>query len=283
MRTVGLRPAACGSPPPFLRYPGGKQRHVPEFAHLLPHRTVFKRFIEPFVGGGAVFFYLRPPRANISDLNDELIDLYEAIKSSPVSVWNRYSQFSGTKQAFYEIRSWHVDELDFFTRAARTLYLNRTCFKGMWRYNLDGEFNVGFGDDDRRSTTARRDLIAISKRLQNSMVRCWDFERAIDRANEGDFIFLDPPYRPGEPEILHEHYRFGKFLVDDHERLSGALRRASRRGVKWAMTVTSHPECLDLYAYKDVFSLPNGTSRRVGTRTKDSKEVLIRNYKRIPG
>lgn len=249
---------------------------------MLPRPSAFKRFIEPFVGGGAVFFYLEPKRAVLSDLNDELIDLYEAIKTSPIRVWNRYAGFSGSRRAFYRIRAWDVEELDLWTRAARTLYLNRTCFKGMWRHNLDGDFNVGFGGEDRRSTTARRDLIAISQRLQNTTVKCWDFEKAIDRTREGDFLFLDPPYRPGEAEILHEHYRYGKFMAEDHERLAKALRRASARGVKWAMTISSHPECLDTYSYKDSFPLPNGTSHRVGTRTRKSQEVLIRNYKRIP-
>lgn len=269
-------------PPPFLRYPGGKQRHVPEFAYLLPRPTKIKRFIEPFVGGGAVFFYIQPRRAFLADLNDELIDLYRAIKESPIRVWNRYWSFSATKSAFYKIRAWDVNELDLWTRAARTLYLNRTCFKGMWRHNLEGGFNVGFGGEDRRSTTARRDLIAISNRLQQATIKCWDFERTIDRANEGDFVFLDPPYRPGESEILHEHYRFGKFLIEDHERLAKALRRASRRGVKWAMTMSSHEDCLGLYTYKDAFALPKGTSARVGTRTRNSRELLIRNYKRVP-
>lgn len=282
MTTKTVSSRACPQPPPFLRYPGGKQRHVREFAHLLPEPKAFTRFVEPFVGGGAVFFFLQPKRSVLSDLNDELIDLYEAIKTSPIRVWNRYSSFSGSRRAFYTIRSWNVDELDLWTRAARTLYLNRTCFRGMWRHNLAGEFNVGFGDEDRRSTTARRDLIAISDRLQNATVKCWDFEKAIDRTRKGDFLFLDPPYRPGEAEILHEHYSFGRFMLEDHKRLAKALRRASNRGVKWAMTLSSHPDCLSLYTYNDAFALPHGTSGRVGTRTRHSQELLIRNYKRIP-
>lgn len=135
----------------FLRYPGGKQRIL---NHLIPHlplpESIKGRFVEPFVGGGAVFFALNPKRALLADINSELIDLYRGLRRYPVKVWEIFQAFPPTKKAYYEIRDSDVDGLDLASRAARTLYLNRTCFKGMWRHNSNGQFNVGYGGQDRR-------------------------------------------------------------------------------------------------------------------------------------
>lgn len=216
---------------PFLRYPGGKQRHLLDFAHLMPEPGVVPSYVEPFLGGGAVFFHLQPQRAKLSDLNVELIELYKAIRISPVKVWNRYRSFSATKQGFYEIRSWDPTSLDLATRAARTLYLNRTCFKGMWRHNHAGNFNVGFGGEDRRAAAARSDLLAVSRQLKSALIGCRDFEEALDEANEGDFAFLDPPYRPGESQILHETGRERKPRAVVAPEASGRVPPGSREPI----------------------------------------------------
>ena len=249
---------------------------------LLPRVTdqisACDRLAEPFVGGGSFFFSTSPKKALLSDLNVELIDLYRGIRRHPTEVWRVFSGLPSTKRAYYQIRAWRTCELDFPTRAARTLYLNRTCFKGMWRHNLNGDFNIGYGGQDRRWVVTKEMLVEVSRRLQRASLRCADFEEVLDNCQNGDFAFLDPPYRPGRREMLHDHYRGGKFTFGDHKRLSAALARASRRGVRWAMTTSAHPAIVSLFLGFQIVKMPIGTGRRVGTTCRNSGEVLIRNY-----
>lgn len=266
----------------FLRYPGGKQRILDAFLHYLPSRSsIHGRYVEPFVGGGAVFFALNPKRAILSDINAELMDLYRGIRRYPVQVWNIFKSFPSSKKTYYEIRSWNYDELDLAQRAARSLYLNRTCFKGMWRHNSKGEFNVGYGGQDRRWVINKETLLQISKRLSRISLKCSDFEEMIDGCQEQDFVFIDPPYRPAEREMVHDHYRYGKFSFEDRKRLAATVKRASRRGIRWAMTTSAHPEIVYLFRRYHVISIPRGTGRKIGELKKDSGEVLIRNYEEV--
>jgi DNA adenine methylase len=266
----------------FLRYPGGKGRML-DF--LIPRLTssVFtaSRFVEPFAGGSAVFFALSPKRALLADINLELIDLYVGIRRYPIEVWNIFQGFPSNKDDYYNIRKWKHQELDLPTRAARTLYLNRTCFKGMWRHNGNGEFNVGYGGQDRRWVISKETLLLISKKLWRVSLKCSDFEEIIDACEENDFIFVDPPYRPGECEMMHDHYRYGKFGFDDHKRLSATLKRASVRGIRWAMTTSAHPDIVYLFRRCHIVSIPRGTGRKIGALTKNSGEVLIRNFEEV--
>lgn len=266
----------------FLRYPGGKQRILYTLLQYLPSRSsIYGRYVEPFVGGGAVFFALNPKRAILSDINAELIDLYRGIRRYPIEVWNIFSSFPSTKKAYYEIRSWNHDELDLPHRAARALYLNRTCFKGMWRHNSKGEFNVGYGGQDRRWVISKEALVQISQKLLRVSLKCSDFEEIIDACKEDDFVFVDPPYRPAEREMIHDHYRYGKFSFDDHKRLASTLRRASSRGVRWAMTTSAHPDIVKLFRNYHVIPIPKGTGKKIGELKKDSGEVLIYNYEEV--
>ena len=266
----------------FLRYPGGKGRMldflIPQFTSSI---LTANRFVEPFAGGGAVFFALSPKRALLSDINSELIDLYGGIRRYPIEVWNIFQGFPSTKDAYYKIRDWKHDELDLPTRTARTLYLNRTCFKGMWRHNGNGEFNVGYGGQDRRWVISKETLVWVSKKLWRVSLKCSDFEEVIDACEEDDFIFVDPPYRPGEREMIHDHYRYGKFSFDDHKRLATTLKRASARGIRWAMTTSTHPDIVYLFRRYHIVSIPRGTGRKIGALTKNSGEVLIRNYEEV--
>ncbi len=264
----------------FLRYPGGKGRML-DF--LIPRLSMSvlsaNRFIEPFAGGAAIFFALNPKRAFLSDVNSELIDLYRGIRRYPKRVWSIFRKFPSNKKGYYEIREWRHDELDLATRAARTLYLNRTCFKGMWRHNGNGEFNVGYGGQDRRWVVSEETLIEVSKTLRRAKLQCKDFDEVIDESQEGDFIFLDPPYRPGAREMIHDHYSFGKFTFDDHKRLAKTLNRASSRGVQWAMTTSAHADILYLFRGYHITPINRGTGKKIGVLEKKSGEVLVCNYK----
>jgi DNA adenine methylase len=247
----------------FLRYPGGKGRMldflIPQIASSI---LTANRFVEPFAGGGAVF-------------------LYRGVRRYPIEVWNIFQGFPSTKNAYYKIRKWKPEEMDLPTRTARTIYLNRTCFKGMWRHNGDGEFNVGYGGQARRWVINKETLVWVSKKLSRVSLKCSDFEEVVDGCNKDDFIFVDPPYRPGEHEMIHDHYMHGKFTFDDHKRLAATLRRASKKGILWAMTTSAHPDIVNLFRRFHILSIPKGTGRKIGELTYNSGEVFIRNYNEV--
>lgn len=263
----------------FLRYPGGKQRLLKQLLqHLEPTASCEGKFVEPFVGGGAVFFALRPERAVLTDLNGELIDLYRGIRNRYTLVWKAYCAFPDTKEGYYRVRDADNASLTLAERAARTLYLNRTCFKGMWRHNASGKFNVGYGGETRRGVINKFALREASYALRRSRLRRADFERVIDRCTANDFVFCDPPYSPGERDMVNGHYVCSRFLFADHERLAAALHRASRRNVRWAMTTSSHCDIVALFPDTVVTPLTMGVGKRPGELSIDCGEVLICNY-----
>lgn len=263
----------------LLRYPGGKQRQLLSFAHMLPPNTEsYESYLEPFVGGASVFFHINPHKSVLSDINPELIELYRGIRDHPDEVWEIYKSVPETKSAYYTIRNLKPSTMDLPYRAARILYLNRTCFKGMWRHNSQGDFNVGYGGQDRRWSISHQHLLEVSDRLKRANLLCSDFEEVIDRSKDGDFLFLDPPYRPGAREQVHDHYKFGSFRFNDQKRLATSLSRATNRGVRWTMTNSSHPDIINLYPECAISPLGIGTGEQIGQITNQSQEVIIRNY-----
>ena len=245
----------------------------------LPTRTSIKgRFIEPFLGGGSIFFLLDPERALLGDLSEELITMYRGIKLEPKEVWKIFKRFPPTRASYYRIRDTAFTKSDISFMAARTLYLNRTCFKGMWRQNSNGQFNVGYGGQARRWVVTEDSLIEVANRLCNADLMCNDFEPIIDACEKGDFIFADPPYCPGERELVQSHYVYNKFSFSEHRRLAGTLREATNRGVQWALTISSHPDILQLYKGNRIVPFTKGTGKCPGALTKDAREVLICNY-----
>jgi len=263
----------------LLRYPGGKQRLLGFLLQHLPEEgNILGKLVEPFVGGAAVFFALNPQRALLSDLNEELITLYKGIQKYPEEVWDKYSSFSDTKEEYYKIRDSKDEFASLSDKAARTLYLNRTCFKGMWRYNSEGVFNIGYGGQDRRRVVDQEMMLEVAERLKNAVLEVSDFEEVIDQTEKGDFIFLDPPYRPGKKSLVHAHYVYGKFSFRDHKRLSDALIRADQRGVRWAMTTSSHKDILRLFNNWDIIRVSKGTGSKIGIMADNAGEVLVRNY-----
>mgnify|MGYP006292822413 CR=1 FL=1 len=264
----------------FLRYPGGKGRLVQFLSSRIPEASeIAGRYIEPFVGGGAVFMYIQPRQAIISDLNDELIELYKGIRAHPHKVWETYKSFPSGKQAYYKVRDEEYRDRPLYYRAARTLYLNRTCFKGMWRQSPKGNFSVGYGGEERRWVITHQSILDVSKRLRMALILQDDFESVLDQCCNGDFIFIDPPYKPGGRELLEAHYTHGRFTFGDQARLAKKLSDISiKNDVKWLMTNSAHLEVRSLYSDFNIDNIPNGTGSIIGVYTSDSKEVVISNY-----
>lgn len=264
----------------FLRYPGGKSKQLSFIIKYLPKKQDIKgNYFEPFIGGGSVFLYLKPDNAIISDLNKELIELYKGIKNYPHKVWDTFKKFPVGKKAYYDIRDMTFTLHPLYFRAARTLYLNRTCFKGMWRHNQKKDFNVGYGGEDRRWVITHQNIIELSRIFRAATIKKSDFEKILNNVRENDFIFLDPPYKPGEMEMKTAHYINGRFSFDDQIRLAEKLKQiSSNHGIKWLMTNSSHPEICKLYKDFRIKHMPNSKSEKLGVLTQANSEVLISNY-----
>jgi DNA adenine methylase len=264
----------------FLRYPGGKSKLLSYLLEYLPESKDIKgKYIEPFVGGGSVFFNMNSGNALISDLNSELITLYKGIKLYPHRVWKIFESFPKGKDAYYKIRDDSSKGKPLYYRAARILFLNRTCFKGMWRHNSKGNFNVGYGGEERRWVITHQNIIELSHILRKAEILNEDFEGVILSASKNDFIFLDPPYKPGEKDLLELHYCNGKFLFEEHERIANTLKKLPKsKNIRWAMTNSSHKDILKLFRGCKIKKIPFGTSNQPGIQTENPMEVLITNY-----
>jgi DNA adenine methylase len=262
----------------FIRYPGGKQRLLRYLAPYLPTKNEIKGYyVEPFLGGGAVFFAVSPKKAILSDINPVLIDLYRGLRRYPRDIWQLFQNFPKTKEGYYKIRDAEAKS-GLAYRAARTLYLNRTCFKGMWRENSNGQFNVGYGGEDRRWVINEQSLLAVSVLLKKAKLFKSDFKEVIADCCREDFLFLDPPYSPGGKELIHHHYVYSKFSFDEHIRLANVLKKATKKKIRWAMTTSSHSAILNLYEGLKIIHIKNGTGKMPGLLSNKSGEVLICNY-----
>lgn len=229
---------------PFLKWAGGKRWLVEYHSSIFPKFT--GRYIEPFLGAGSVFFHLCPTRAWLCDSNSELIETYEAIRDDWRSVLKHLKQHrrNHSDSYYYDIRS--LSTRTPATTAARLIYLNRTCFNGIYRVNREGKFNVPRGT--RNSVIFETDdLKAISEILQNATLKAGDFEQTINRAKKGDLIFADPPYTVRHNNNAFVKYNENLFSWDDQIRLSVCLKKAANRGAQIIATNAYHPCVIDLY------------------------------------
>lgn len=235
---------------PFLKWAGGKRWLVEKYSHIFP--AFAGRYFEPFLGSGSVFFYLSPKKAILSDINSDLIETYKAIKDNWLQVL-KHLELHKNKHSdlyYYDLRGSCPKTPS--ARAARFIYLNRTCFNGLYRVNRDGRFNVPRGT--RNSVIYATDQFdIISKVLQEVELNTCDFEQSIDRAGKGDLVFADPPYTVCHNNNAFIKYNERLFSWDDQVRLANCLKKATDRGAKVIATNASHPSVIELY--KDSFDL----------------------------
>lgn len=232
---------------PFLKWPGGKRWFVCNHADLLPSK--YGVYVEPFLGAGAIYFHLMPPKALLGDVNTDLVDAYRVIKDSwqelEASLRYRHRRHREDPDTYYYWLRAKVPS-NLVQRASRLIYLNRTCFNGIYRVNRKGQFNVPRGTKDKVLIDTD-DFESMSKVLAGAQLVAGDFEKLIDKAGRGDFVFCDPPYT-----VRHNYNGFRKynevlFSWADQERLAKALVRAALRGVKIVCTNANHQSVRDLY------------------------------------
>ncbi len=229
---------------PPLKWAGGKRWFVARHLDLVPDK--FNRYIEPFVGSAAMFFALAPSRALLSDLNPELINVYRVIRDSPVELMELLAQHARkhSTEYYYRIRSMRTRTP--LTGAARLIYLNRTCWNGLYRVNRAGRFNVPIGTKSSVLLESD-DFIRLSGLLKDVDLRVSDFEDALNELGEGDFAFVDPPYTVAHNNNGFIKYNQTLFSWEDQIRLRRAVGSAVARGAYVLVTNAAHDSIYDLY------------------------------------
>lgn len=232
---------------PILKWAGGKTQMLNALLPKVP--SSYRRYIEPFLGGGAVFFALHPENAIIADSNPELINVYRQVAECVDDVIQYLEQYENTKEMFYAVRSQRWEELLPAEAAARTIFLNKTCFNGLYRVNKKGEFNVPYGKYVNPKICDREALYAASGTLKKAEILCADYLDVLEHhAQEGDFIFLDPPYLPVSEYSDFKRYTKEQFYKEDHVELSKIIMRLHDRGCHIILTNSNHPLVHELYA-----------------------------------
>lgn len=261
---------------PILKWAGGKQWLAPAAPHLVPPRWQ-GRYFEPFLGGAALFFAVEPARATLSDRNGELISTYRAIRDDVAGVANLLERYPYDKDFYYELRKRRVKSDR--AHAARFLYLNRTCWNGLYRINQDGHFNTPFGRFKNPTICQRARLEKAARLLRRSKLRVGDFEEIISEARPGDFAYFDPPYITGHLNNGFLKYNAPLFSWEDQKRLALVSSRLARAGVFVLISNADQEAVLNLYRglffYRAVRrSLIAGSAACRGTVT----EALLSNY-----
>lgn len=229
---------------PFLKWAGGKSQLIPELSKYIP--CDYNKYIEPFLGGGAFFFYLNPAKAIISDSNEELIIAYIQVRDNVEEIIDILKNYKNNEKFFYKIRSLSPEKLSAPERAARLIYLNKTCFNGLYRVNKKGQFNVPYGKRNGEFLNETQ-LTISSDFLQNVAILNLDYLDTLKYAQKGDFIFLDPPYYPVGKYSDFKRYTKEFFYHDDHVILKHEFDRLVEIGCHVLLTNSNHPTILGLY------------------------------------
>jgi len=272
-------------PRPFLKWAGGKTQLLPQFEALYPEAARVRRYLEPFLGSAAVFFQvrhlLRPRKAVLADGNDELINVYEAIQGNVSRVIRTLSKHKRlhSKEHYYLTRSRQPRDLSPAERAARFIYLNKTCFNGLYRVNAGGGFNVPMGRYKDPPILDADNLRSVALSLQGVDLRVAHFRETLDYARKGDFIYFDPPYHPVSRTASFTSYTRDSFGESDQEELAEIFAELSRRGCLGMLSNSDSPFIRGLYAG---FAIRTVRARRSINSKADRRgpvsEVAVLNY-----
>lgn len=269
---------------PLLKWVGGKRQLLPELTAKMPKS--FNTYFEPFLGGGAMLFELHPEKAVVGDINGELINFYNVVKNDAEALLKELSSYENTKEFFLEKRNLdrEPDKFNLLTsveKAARTYYLNRTCFNGLYRVNSKGQFNTPFGNYKKTFEPFTDRFLAVSAYLKNNDVRIKhaSYLEICEDCKEGDFVYLDPPYDPIAPQSFTSYASEGFSRADQCE-LKNLCDRLDKKGVKFMLSNSATPFIKDLYkGYKHTFVKARRVvnPNRIGLGSAD--EILVRNYR----
>ncbi|MFZ6871911.1 DNA adenine methylase [Undibacterium sp. Di27W] len=260
---------------PILRWAGSKKKLLPILASASPPE--FARYVEPFVGSAVLFLKLNAPEALLGDLNRDLIESYETIRSHPRAVWNRVSAMSQEPEHYYKLRAMDINQLKELDRAARFIYLNRFCFNGVYRTNLSGQFNVARGQGHLYVPDVDV-FMAFARSLRQAELSCVDFEEQVAKTQTDDFLYLDPPYALSGKRDRGE-YGIGSFRDKDEARLVDSILSASGRGVKILLSYSPSEFITKKLAGWKIhnLSVARNVAGFAGSRRR-ADEILVSNY-----
>jgi len=275
-------------PKPFVKWVGGKRQLLKQFKELglyppegfNPNKATY---FEPFVGGGAVFLDLLPQKAVLSDMNQELIITYNVIKNDVKSLIKSLKKYKYDKEFFLKIRAQKIDELSDLKIASRFIYLNRTCFNGMYRVNNQGQFNVPFGKYNNPLICDEENLLKLSKTLKNIKILHQDYKQVLKKAKKGDFVYFDPPYYPVNKTSSFTNYTKEAFLEKEQEELRDTFVELHKRGCFVMLSNSNTPFINKLYSGidKKIKVHKIDANRMINSKTSKRgkiKEVLVINY-----
>lgn len=261
---------------PFLRWAGGKRWLLKSIHNYLPQEEINK-YHEPFLGGGAVYFFLQHEKENyISDLNAELTDTYLALKNNVEDVISELRKFHNSKVEYYKIRNANYRSVE--KRSARFIYLNQTSFNGIYRVNLKGEYNVPYGNRSNFQFDYDN-LIAVSKRLQNANIQNADFTNVVKNVEKGDLVFIDPPYTVAHNNNGFIQYNQKIFSLEDQYRLAQTIEKIKEVGAFYILTNAAHVKIREIFNNGDTIREVTRSSIIGGKNAKRGKysELIITN------
>jgi len=268
-------------PYPFLKWAGGKRQLISQMDKFFPKN--FNKYVEPFIGGGAVFFHLLPNNSIISDNNPDLINCYKVIKEDVEDLIISLKKHKYEKNYYYEIRALDRDckkfaELSDVDKASRSIYLNKSGYNGLYRVNNKGLFNVPFGRHNNPKICDEKNLRNVSQILKNVEIFMGSFEICLDYAKKDDFVYLDPPYFPLSDTALFTSYTKRSFDKSSQIRLFEVFKELNRRGCNLMLSNSYSEFILDLY--KDFKIITLKAKRNINSNSQKRgliKEVLILN------
>lgn len=278
---------------PFLKWAGGKRQLLPELMKYKPKgfSKSCNRYYEPFVGAGAFLFKLQPENAVINDKNTELINCYKAVRDSVDELIEelKYHQVKNSQEYYYNIRSLdrqpqEYEALSPVEKAARIIYLNKTCYNGLFRVNSQSQFNVPYGKYKNPNILDEKVLKSVSNYLNNYQIEILDgdFEKAVKDAKKGDFIYLDPPYDPVSNTASFTGYYLDGFNKEEQKRLKEVFDNLDEKGCYLMLSNSRTDFILELYGkYREKFQNVTASRNINSQACKRGKvnEILILNYK----
>jgi DNA adenine methylase len=275
---------------PFLKWAGGKRQLLPEIVKYVPKLTSKHTYYEPFIGGGALLFELQPQKAVINDSNKQLINCYEVIRDSLDELMEELSndKYSNSETSYYQMRDLDrstkkYEILSEVEKAARIIYLNKTCYNGLFRVNSQGQFNVPFGRYKNPIFLEDAVLRAVNKYLNSNNITLLnqDFEDAVKDAKRGDFVYFDPPYDPVSETASFTGYDVNGFNRDQQKRLKKVFDALNKRGCKVMLSNSCTDFIMNLYKdYQDKLKKVRATRSINSNALKRGMvdEVLVLNY-----
>lgn len=268
---------ANGYTVPILKWAGGKRQMLGEIIPRMPKN--YKKYIEPFFGSGALFFAVAPLNAIISDSNSEIVNLYKVLPDHVEEIIEKLKTYKNTEEEFYRVRSENPKNMNIIDAAARTIFLNKTCFNGLYRVNKKGEFNTPYGHNNRTSFYDEVEIHKAANLLNRTTIICGDYHDVLIKyAANGDFIFLDPPYIPVSKYADFKRYTKEQFGVNDQRKLADDVKYLDSIGCKVMLTNSNHPLVYELYSEfrVEVFKTRRMINKNGNNRT--GEDVIVTNY-----